>query len=120
MILPSAGCKRTAKPRSFWKGLTSVVTRPVPWTRLVVSGVPLALCLSSGTAVSGVEPVGVFALQAVRAADTRRTGKARRERHEIFRFICTPFPGGSLVQIGRFGALQFAVGGPPSHFGAAT
>src|SRR6266853_573658 len=118
MILWSAGCKTTAKARSLWEGLTSVVTRPIPPVRLV-SGVPLALYLSSATAVSGVEFVAVFALQAVRAADTRRTGKARPERHEIFRSICTPFPGGSLVQsdaLVHYNLLSAA----PHTCGAAT
>src|SRR5713226_8600007 len=117
MILPD--CNRTANARSFWEGLTSVVTRPFP-PRLVSGAPSAALNLSSAIAVCAVELVAVFPLQAVRAADTRRTGKASPEHHEIFRFICTPFPGGSLVQIGCFGALQFAVGGPHTHFGAAT
>ncbi len=51
MILPSAGCRTTAKAISSWEVLTSVVTRPVPPTRLVVSGVPFALYLASATAV---------------------------------------------------------------------
>src|SRR5712692_936708 len=121
MILPS-DCKRTANARSFWEGLTSVVTRPLPPIRLV-SGMPsIALNLSSATAVCAEEFVVVaFPPQAVRAADTRRTGRASPEHHEIFRFICTPFPGESLVQIGCFRALQFAVGGPRrTIFGAAT
>src|SRR5947208_15454271 len=51
MILPSAGWRTTAKATSSRELLTSVVTRPVPPIRLVVSGVPFALYLATATAV---------------------------------------------------------------------
>ena len=55
MILPSTGCRTTAKATSSWDVFTSVVTRPVPPTTLAVSGVPFALYRASATAVDGRE-----------------------------------------------------------------
>src|SRR6267378_3373406 len=118
MILPS-GCRTVAKATSSWEVLTSVVTRPVPPTRLVVSGAPFALYLASATAVCPVELVVVLLPQAVRATDTRTTIRASPEDHEIFGFICASFSKHKLSAIRMLPCITIC-NQRASNYGAAT